>query len=99
MQVTNEGIRFKRQLVGAQTCKAITISNKGLLPAAWKLVGKLPAPVTLSSTEGVIAPGKTSKVVITLYSKEAEQISSQLSLEVSNRLNQGCAYSLISPMQ
>ncbi|KAK9833148.1 hypothetical protein WJX74_008612 [Apatococcus lobatus] len=82
-QVTAEGLRFKRQLTGARSCKAVTITNKGLIPAAWKLGGMLPACVTLSTTEDVIMPGKTAQIVVTLGSKEPELVTCELALEVS----------------
>lgn len=81
-QVTTEGIRFKRQLVGDKTCKAITITNMGVIPAGWKLAGALPAALSLSSGEGVIPPGRSSQIVISLCGKEPELLTCQLLLEV-----------------
>ena len=81
-QVTAEGLRFKRQLVGATSCKAITVTNQGLIPAAWKLGGTLPASIALSMTEGVLPPGKTAQVVVSLSSKEPELLTCELALEV-----------------
>ena len=81
-QVTAEGLRFKRQLVGAKSCKAITVTNQGLIPAAWKLGGTLPASVALSETAGVLSPGKTAQIVVSLSSKESELLTCELALEV-----------------
>lgn len=82
LQVTTQGLRFKRQLTGAKTCKAVTITNTGLIPAAWKLGGALPGSLTLSTTEGVILPGQTSQIVVSLRSKEPELVTCELTLEV-----------------